>query len=302
MMQWHKVFLKIRDFFRKFLSIRVFGYYNLHDLYENIEKIGILEKTGLMFEVHLADHCNLNCRGCSHFSPVSKPYILSPSVYAKDILRLSEVLPRERVRRIRLLGGEPLLNPYVEEIISLTIKAYPNVLIELVTNGLLLAAQSKSFWATCRNNSIVILISRYPIPIDIEGITSIARNEGVKLVIGPTGKYKSFFKWVFDINGKQNAFLSHIFCFNNGYTCQLKDGRFYPCSASAYYENFANRFSIKAPDKELSSLDIYNSSITTNDFFKLIRHPVEMCKYCNMKKKTPNAGWALSKKEIDEWT
>lgn len=299
-MYWHNVFLKVRDFFRKFLSIPVFGSHNLHDLYENIEKIGILKKTGLMFEVHLADHCNLNCRGCSHFSPVSKPYILSPSVYAKDISRLSEVLPRERVRRIRLLGGEPLLNPNVEDIISLTANAYPNVLIELVTNGLLLATQPKSFWTTCRDNSVVILISRYPIPVDIERISTTAKQEGVKLVIGPTGKYKSFFKWVFDIHGKQNAFLSHIFCFNNGYTCQLKDGRFYPCSASAYYENFASRFSITAPDKKLSSLDIYDS-INTDDFFKLISHPVEMCKYCNMRKKTPNAGWGLSKKEIDEW-
>ena len=64
---WRDYIIRVRDFFRRFLSVRVFGSYNLHDLYENVEKISILQKTGLMVEVHLADHCNLNCRGCSHF-------------------------------------------------------------------------------------------------------------------------------------------------------------------------------------------------------------------------------------------
>ena len=301
MKHWRDYMIGIRDFFRRFLSVRIFGSYNLHDLYENVEKISILRKTGLMIEVHLADHCNLNCRGCSHFSPISERNVLSPDAYNKDIDRLAEVLPPKRVRRIRLLGGEPLLNPAAEKIISLTTKAYPGVLVELVTNGLLLSVQPESFWETCRKESIVIIVSRYPIPIDLDAIEKKAQSMHVKLIIGPSGKYKSFYKWVYDVHGKQSAYLSHLFCFNNGYTCQLKNGRFYPCCAAAYYENFAKKFDIECPEPNESSLDIYDN-VKADDFFRLISHPVKMCKYCNIRKKTPNAGWALSKKDMCEWT
>lgn len=298
---WRDYIIRVRDFFRRFLSVRVFGSYNLHDLYENVEKISILQKTGLMVEVHLADHCNLNCRGCSHFSPISDHNLLSPIAYKKDIARLAEVLPSKSVRRVRLLGGEPLLNPDVEQIITLTTRAYPGVLVELVTNGLLLSVQPNSFWETCRQESVVIVVSRYPIPIDLDGISEKAKAERVKLVIGPSGKYKSFYKWVYDVRGKQNAYLSHLFCFNNGYTCQLKDGRFYPCCAAAYYGSFAKKFNLSQPDPTKSSIDIYDN-VCAVDFFRLVRHSVEMCKYCNIRSKTPNAGWGLSKKDMCEWT
>ena len=65
-----RIFFK--GIYRKFFSVRIFGIYTVNDLIENVQKNKILKSTGLMFEVHLVDHCNLNCKGCSHFSPVSE--------------------------------------------------------------------------------------------------------------------------------------------------------------------------------------------------------------------------------------
>ena len=38
---------------------------------------------GNILEIHLVDHCNLNCGGCNHFSPIAKPWFIDPN-YFKD--------------------------------------------------------------------------------------------------------------------------------------------------------------------------------------------------------------------------
>lgn len=40
-------------------------------------------------EVNLADHCNLNCQCCDHFSPVASEKFYEFNQYSKDIKRLS---------------------------------------------------------------------------------------------------------------------------------------------------------------------------------------------------------------------
>ena len=60
-------------------------------------------------ETHLCDHCNLNCKSCSHFCPlVTEPTFTDLEQYTKDIRVLSKKLA---IRTIRLMGGEPLLHP-----------------------------------------------------------------------------------------------------------------------------------------------------------------------------------------------
>lgn len=68
--------------------------------------------TKIQYEVHLADHCNLNCQMCDHFSPLANENFLSPDHYASDVERLSELFDHD-ANYIRLLGGEPLLHPQV---------------------------------------------------------------------------------------------------------------------------------------------------------------------------------------------
>ena len=43
-------------------------------------------------ETHLVDHCNLNCKGCSHFSPlVGKPFYKDYNEFKKEIEQLSKI-------------------------------------------------------------------------------------------------------------------------------------------------------------------------------------------------------------------
>lgn len=64
------------------------------------------------FEFHLAEHCNLNCIGCTHFSPLAEPEFLEVEDFRNDIERLS-YLTGGNARFINLLGGEPLLHPEI---------------------------------------------------------------------------------------------------------------------------------------------------------------------------------------------
>ena len=119
----------------------------------------------LHFEVHLVEHCNLNCKGCAHFAPLAKEEYLDIVKYRHDILRLAE-LTNNDMAYIKLLGGEPLLHPKIEEIFDLTRSVFKNTPIILITNGINLPDMREKFWDSCRKNRIIVEITKYPIDID----------------------------------------------------------------------------------------------------------------------------------------
>lgn len=41
-------------------------------------------------ETHLVDHCNLNCRGCTHFCPVSPEIFIDVEDFKKNMFELSK--------------------------------------------------------------------------------------------------------------------------------------------------------------------------------------------------------------------
>jgi uncharacterized radical SAM superfamily Fe-S cluster-containing enzyme len=114
----------------------------------------------LRFEIHVCEHCNLNCKGCGHFSPLAKKHFLDPAVFERDCRQLSK-LSNRRVELIDLMGGEPLLHPQITKIFEIA-RMYFDDTIQLVTNGILLEKQNDVFWESCRRQRIDILISRYP--------------------------------------------------------------------------------------------------------------------------------------------
>ena len=69
-------------------------------------------------EIPLASGCNLKCKGCSHFSNADEhPFLLRKEEFGREIRRLAEIIPF--IHTIRLLGGEPLLNPDAGAIVGM---------------------------------------------------------------------------------------------------------------------------------------------------------------------------------------
>ena len=56
----------------------------------------------LKFEVHIVEHCNLNCKQCEHFSPLAEKSYLPVERYERDCRRLSEL---SRGRRFLWVGS-----------------------------------------------------------------------------------------------------------------------------------------------------------------------------------------------------
>ena len=73
-----------------------------------------------VIEVDIADHCNLNCYSCLHFSQLAKEKYYDIEVFERDIKRMSEITGGW-VGLFHIMGGEPLLNiDFIKEIVSYT--------------------------------------------------------------------------------------------------------------------------------------------------------------------------------------
>ena len=68
-------------------------------------------------EFEVTHHCNLNCRGCNHFAPLSEKKFGDLEQFVKDLERIHQMV--DQIGHIQLPGGEPLLNPelyrFIEE-------------------------------------------------------------------------------------------------------------------------------------------------------------------------------------------
>lgn len=86
-------------------------------------------------EVNVALHCNLSCRACSHSSPSFRASFAQPELVHRDLARLRSAYACEFVK---LLGGEPLLHPALQDVIRACREANIAPEVRLCTNGRLL--------------------------------------------------------------------------------------------------------------------------------------------------------------------
>jgi len=267
--------------------------------YQN--KLEAIKTSGFKFEVHLTEHCNLNCKGCSHFSPLAEEEFLDIEVFEKDMERMAQLFNKNDIQMISLLGGEPLLHPQLNDFLRTTIKYFPNMPLQLVTNGLLLSKMSKSFWETCRATDTFIRISHYPIPLDFAALKEKARIEDVYLYIEPEHAPKNFHKDIYDLCGLQDERLSHSVCEIFGFCCQLYKGKFFPCNNAANFHHFSRFFNIDISLSADNYIDIYKAQ-SKEEFIKMITSPIPCCRYCNMNARELGVKWELSKRKLSEWT
>ena len=104
----------------------------------------------LYLETHVADTCNLKCRGCMHFSNIAiHPNYPDLQKFEQDFKRLSELF--RNIFIIRLMGGEPLLNPELGSYIRIARQYFPAAELRIVTNGLLIPRQPDNLWEVMRS-------------------------------------------------------------------------------------------------------------------------------------------------------
>jgi len=110
-------------------------------------------------EMHIMDSCNLNCRGCTHFSPLFGKEKPDFAGRIRDVEALKEKIPH--IVAFSILGGEPFLNPDIDRYITEIRKLLPDTYIQIVTNGLLIPQLGAGILECIRENEIAVQISEY---------------------------------------------------------------------------------------------------------------------------------------------
>lgn len=256
-------------------------------------------------DVHIVEHCNLNCKGCSHFSSLATPEFLDPKEYEKSLPHLARI--EKSIGQIQLLGGEPLLHPQLTELIKITKSYLPDTNINIVTNGILLVNEEKlkereDFIEACKANDVLIKISKYP-GVNYQAVETNLRKAGIKFkFFGDKGHEYGWSKFPLYINGFKHIsnrlkFLKLTRC--DSFNClQLVGNKIYPCCHMAYVRHLNNYFNLNFELKEGDSVDI--SKIKGSfPVRKLLFMSTPFCKYCGMG--YTRSRWGKTNKEMEEW-
>jgi len=258
----------------------------------------------LNFIYHLYDSCNLNCKGCDHFSPVSKKGYPSVEKCEQEFRRFSEIMG-DSIVKIGLMGGEPLLNPDAGQYLVIARKYFPKALIRLVTNGLLLDRQSEAFWKICKDNRIVIEYTKYPIDgIDYQKRREIAQEHGVTIhsYDGDRDAYiKDLYFEPFDLTGSQDVIETFRHCTLANYCIQLLDGRLYTCTPAANVFRLSDHYDLGIYPAPEDSLDIYDETLTKERVAKFLASPIPLCRFCDLGRRTFGHPWRQSQATVYEY-
>jgi hypothetical protein len=266
-------------------------------------------KSEMTFEISLADHCNISCQMCDHYSQLSEKWFADIDVFERDMIQMGKIFGNE-IGAITLIGGEPLLHPDIIKCIEITRREFPTGEIIVLTNGILLPKLENSpngnIFEVIKKNDIHITVTVYPINFDYAALEKKAAEYGVSVGISS------------DIHAKQNTKITKIsdkhtmdlsggcggkYCvaclYFNKFNA-LKDGRYYMCPVSAHINIFNNAFDKNLPLAESDSLDIYKVKDWT-ELAQFGSKAVPFCSYCDIKNWRHHGEWQPSTKKISEY-
>ncbi len=250
-------------------------------------------------DIHVIDHCNLNCRSCTHFSPLAEPFFLDIDEFERDLTRFSQLSGAE-LGSLFLLGGEPLLHNELIDFFPIARKLLPNTRIIIITNGILLPKQEDRFWKACRRYNIQIWISIYDV-INYDEIKKKADKFNVKLLYTSFRKNddgsKVWWKFKLDPDGNNHWVESFEKCGNKN-CVTLKHGKLYTCCTIAHIEHFNKYFNANLQVSEFDYIDIYKVN-SYQAILDVMVKPAPFCRYCTGQVET--GLWSVSKKDINEW-
>ena len=276
-------------------------------------------KDRFWLEVNVADHCNLNCQCCDHFSPIADKYLLDINEFEKDMTRLAELMNNE-MGIFKIQGGEPTLHPQLIDFMRITREKFPKSTIFFFTNGIKLLqlenAPTGNLWQAMKNYDITLMVTTYPIKLDFKGIDDKAKEYGLKyerfVEIGKVnpnevgeGRYydknidKKSVHHPFDLNGNVPKY-QYISCYQFNESITLRHGKIYTCPFIPYVGYFNKHFNQDLKVTENCYIDIYKAK-SYEEIAEFCTHRTDFCNYCNIKDRKAQK-FAISRKQITEWS
>ncbi|WAJ24094.1 radical SAM protein [Lacrimispora xylanolytica] len=200
-------------------------------------------------DVAITTKCTLKCRNCNMFIP----YYKEPISYSFDSIKKNFDLLFERIDfvfEIGLLGGEPLLNREINDVIEYLFEEYANKFgsICITTNGTLIPPEStlKIF----EKYNVIVIISEYKYANiqrgKIEELTDILNKREIIFVVRKDLVWSEFGFPSVPMNILDHKVKDHMMKCDPGWR-GLNDGKFFFCNV-AWSADKAGLFSLDEKD------------------------------------------------------
>ncbi len=226
-------------------------------------------------ELHLTDSCNLSCKGCSHCAGLNPPNQNIPyNEFVQDLIRIKQLIPT--IEKIRLLGGEPFLNPDIEAYLNLTRRLYPAADIRIVTNGLLCLGLPDSVYHTIASKHIAIDISSYPPTMRMKSRLEehFQRMRVDYYFSTPVTKFGK------RLNLQGDSPVTETFLQCNSNWCNfLRHGAISVCPAPSIFDTLIHQYDL-AIDTTPYKRNIHDPALTPAELVEWLKKPNGMCAYC----------------------
>lgn len=225
------------------------------------------EETLFHVEMHAMDACNLNCIGCTHFSPILKKEKPDLKTQLLNIDLLSKKIAS--IAQFHILGGEPFLNDEILYYVKKVRETYPLSSIIIVTNGLLIPKLPKNVLKYLAEENISVSISEYePTHQMIDQIKNVLNQYNVMYYIREA---RETFNIPLSINK-----TDEIYCISNG-CITIAKGKISRCPTLMYIEDFNKKFNFSFPNEGILDLETEMSGI---ELKKKLYEAIPLCQYC----------------------
>lgn len=212
-------------------------------------------------EIHVINHCNIACRGCNHAAPALEKKLLEPEELRAQLRLLGRVA---RVGTVRVIGGEPLLHPRIDDALHEIRASGLFAAVHVITNGSLLGRMTERFWSLVD----VVKVSKYP---------------GVKVEVPPGREGKvtiddiPVFNEVFSTQRNEDGTLVRQIwdrCWMKDSCIGLQDGRLHRCMRGGYIAQLVGL----SADRD--SIDLRRLTRRRLLAMQSRDVPLEACSYC----------------------
>lgn len=270
----------------KVYGVKKIDFDQVNDLQECIYLIDIYMPRLSYIEYEVAGNCNLKCKGCTHYSNMEKHQVFGN--YAKfksDLTRLKELF--WGIKLIRLLGGEPLLNPEFPDFFMVARDTFPDARIQIVTNGLLIPQISGEILKEMKYYQIEFDITQYLPTSRLRPLieTRLIEN-GIKYYISPL--VDAFFDRN-NYEGDSDIEESFRDCTSKG--CHfLYDGKMAVCPRPFTFKRVMDVYNLDKNILDGDIIDIY-SDITGKYINERMSQAPKTCKYCHPQSKLKYFKW-----------
>ena len=275
-------------------------YIPLEYFYTNkkIKKDDLIEYDDISYlnylEICINDFCNMNCKGCSHFANLAPKEFEDYEQMENDFIRLRQIF--SHIDKIRIMGGEPLLNPNLIKYIIMIKQNFPYTDLRIVTNGILLKNISEDLLKCIRENNVMIDISVYPPLIsEMDSIIKKLKKNNIKVFIENIGKFKPVLlkeKRLYPYRKLRNCNCINL---RKGYLASC------PLVFTIQYinDNYNNKYGYS-----INKVNIYEKNITAKYIKEQLKKTFELCNYCAHYREDLNFfEWEQRKKDykLEDW-